>query len=112
MELTRERAIREHRKMWHWIAEETERRQEKVLKEEYFNMFFQTEDIANNCFCCEYGSQFRNICSHCPIVWGCAKKDSICIVSSSPYIKWCLSTGWQDAAKYARQIAELPEREV
>lgn len=29
MELTREQAIAEHRKMWYWIAEETERRKEK-----------------------------------------------------------------------------------
>lgn len=36
MKLTREQAIKEHRKMWRWIAEETENRRYCVSKTKYY----------------------------------------------------------------------------
>ena len=36
MRLTREQAIAEHRKMWNWIADETEKLKRRVGEREYF----------------------------------------------------------------------------
>lgn len=113
MKLTKEQAIREHRKMWHWIAGETERRQEKVYKEEYFNTFFPAEDIKNGCFCCEYDSQFRGCCVHCPLEWEPNEENMCCeYFYYSLYLLWACINEYHEAAALARQIAELPEREV
>lgn len=114
MNLTFDEAIENHRKMWNWIADETERRKRIVSKGEYFrenNMFC---DITNKCYCCEYGVQQTGVvngtikCSVCPINW----EADICEEYGSPYNKW--DNTYHDyklSAKYARQIANLPVRE-
>lgn len=113
MKLTREQAIAEHRKMWYWIAEETIKRQEKVHPDEYLNTFFPNRTIMSHGFCCEYDRQFNNDCAHCPIEWDPDEKDSCCNnYNGSFYLGWAYTSNWQEAAKYARQIAELPERKV
>lgn len=70
MELTREEAISEHRKMWNWIADEIEKekRDQDILdlKEEYCNREGYN-DIRSDCFCCGYT---KYICDYCPIEWG------------------------------------------
>lgn len=110
MKLTREQAIAEHRKMWHWIAEETERRRRKVYKHEYTNMFFPNNDITNDCFCCTYDKQFYWDCKRCPIEWDPIEKDICCNDYNALYYRWRKTNNWQEAAALARQIAELPER--
>ena len=54
--MTREEAIANHRKMWRWIADETERRECAVKKTDYFDaMGIHEEDRPlSNCYCCEY----------------------------------------------------------
>lgn len=53
MELTREQAIKEHRKMWNWLAEHPEK-----YKDDYFEIHHeQFGHINNYCFLCEYNSQ-------------------------------------------------------
>lgn len=60
--------------MWRWIAEETFREKRKVYKHEYllklYGHQYEYDDICNECFCCEYVSQFTNEeCHSCPIAW-------------------------------------------
>lgn len=123
MDLTREQAIKEHRKMWNWIADETINRQIKVTKWEYFYTFKFIEPI-HLCYCCEYA---RNVCEerkenssigsrcwYCPIKWG--EEDSARCYDDecdppALYSLWerLGNLEFEQAAYLAKQIAELPE---
>lgn len=124
MKLTFEEAIENHRKMWNWIADETEKRRELVNKSDYF----EENDIIMChlfCFCCQYakdnsdatrlGVEIRD-CKICPIDWGVQVDDydkHQCIKHNTPYDWWVEANSfeeWKFAAKYARQIANLPVR--
>lgn len=128
MNLTKEQAITEHRKMWRWIAEETEKRKQIVKKSEYLYTYCRLDEhIRFNCFCCEYDKQrnreeFLYInCRFCPINWGSAATNYMCEDLTDMdddyglYAEWIEAVkcdDWQIAAAIARQIAELPEREI
>ena len=116
MKLTKSEAVREHRKMWNWIADETEKRKEKVEKEDYFIEVEPycsiREEREELCWCCEYVSSIEDgwdecwACwACCPIVWPNRKH---CIYET--FGKWDIETNWKRAAELARQIANLPER--
>lgn len=123
MTLAKQEAIENHRKMWNWIADELEKGNgDKYLhivdiKVEYFvkhNIKLKNRPFAN-CFCCEYtgsnNGQFN--CGDCPLKWpngGTCFGDGI----NGLYIRaWdaCVNDNYAEAAKLARQIANLPERE-
>lgn len=57
MNLEFDEAIENHRKMWNWIADETEQRKEIVTKEDYFAENKIQDDVFENCYACEYGIQ-------------------------------------------------------
>ena len=108
MNLTREQAIAEHRKMWNWIADETNRLKRKVSKYKYFDVM-RIDDIPDNrCYCCEFFKQNPFYCGcDCIINWG---EGIVC--TDSYYEKWTSADDWQEAARLARIIANLPEREA
>lgn len=119
MQLTREEAIANHRKMWNWIADETERLERVVLKPEYF----KEHNISHNdfpmhfCYCCSFDLTYWSLplCGACPINWGVNTEMQACCNKKSPYKKWRIvvnhySHDWESAAKLAREIANLPER--
>ena len=112
MELTREEAVSRHRKMWRWIAEETEKRKRIVVKLEYFMaMKTKKKDIPfNMCYCCEYArlDEISCNCELCPILWDGI--DNHCCKNGSSFRSWGDTCNWQVAAKAAKAIAELPER--
>ena len=130
MKLTREQAIAEFRKMWNWIADETEKREDAVEKKEYFKEN-NLGIVANDCFLCEYDwqaeSDEEDSCYNCPINFGeVAEYDEDgyrnrpCVdAEDSPYMKWSdhlldmemFGKGHEALAKYAREVANLPERE-
>lgn len=119
--LTKERAIKEHRRMWRWIAKQYEKgSREKVfkLKEAYLNGKY--EDVEADCFCCEYDVYLGEYsCDNCPIKWEAIEKgyDAYCQRLDSPYHKLVIlsnssiSFDCKEAAKLTREIANLPERE-
>ena len=131
MKLTKEQAVSEFRKMWNWIADETERRKGVVFKEEYFvEHGMDPEDVANECYLCEYdvqGDAEQQACYFCPIDFGEMEEydengyqHTPCIDAlTSPFKKWCKQNtycmckkdGYDELAKYAREVANLPERE-
>ena len=76
MKLTKEQAIKEHRKMWKWISRQIMKDYKEnysikdiaSYKKIYLENNFENEYIYNNCFCCEYaGIQYR--CVSCLIYW-------------------------------------------
>lgn len=111
--MTKKEAVENHRKMWRWIAEETLREKRKVYKYEYllklYGHQYEYDDICNECFCCEYASQFTNDeCHICPVVWPtgfCGARDGL-------YAKFVDTKSLKQRAEIARVISELPERET
>lgn len=135
--LTKEEAIAHHRKMWNWIADRLEEHHPGcnvyMYKEKYMEENFPNIDITNNCFCCHYavqendGDDFTNYCISCPLVWGTeantndffceqGNHDIIEALSLFNYGLWNYAQRltenhcYDEAAKVARQIANLPER--
>lgn len=127
MELTKEQALEEHRKMWNWIADQYENgRVEDVhaMKEEYIEETEYRERMLHNCFCCEYAIQKRSgarRCLDCPVIWGAEVYDEFfpCEHFLSAYEKLKNESCKSDkcdvnselCARFAREIANLPERE-
>lgn len=130
--LTKQQAIAEHRKIWRWIAEQTEKQKRVVDKIEYLRQFKPPKIKyryypSNLCFCCEYGEDTlielgyelntKNMCKLCPIDWGSSYQKLMCVNktdgSKNIYELWAnlSDEDWQQATKLAKQIAELPERE-
>lgn len=109
--LTRETAIKNHRKMWNWIADETLKQKRIVGKYEYFQFLeIKMNNLdrrpKNLCYCCEFAN---GLCPRCPIDWG--QNDAWCYdISTGLYIKWQKELNYKKAAKIARRIAKLPER--
>lgn len=116
----REATIAAFREMWRWIAEETLKQKRIVWKHEYFEANPSKEMPENAmCYLCDYASHMElehgfkaSTCDYCPIDWG----QSNCmggIVGFTAYINWaqCTINNWEDAARYAKQISELPEKE-
>ena len=116
MELTKKRSITLHRRMWRWIGLKTLKEKRCVNKSEWFAKFGGDVDVRDNCYCCEYAMQFlashrddnMSLCRFCPIDWGglnCMYK----LFSLWNIAVWLQI--YEEAAKFALQIAELPERE-
>lgn len=127
--LTKEQAIAEHRKMWNWIADRLEEHHPGydvcMYKEKYMEENFPNNNIMHNCFCCQYAVQendynyFTNFCINCPLVWGTeANTDEFFCEKGNceEYGLWSYAQRltknlcYDEAAKVARQIANLPER--
>lgn len=127
MELTKEQAINEHRKMWNWIADKYKNgRKESIsdLKREYCDK--NNLSIYSDCFCCEYDSKHDNndlskLCKNCPIRWGsegyvdnryCLDRFEI-NDDGGLYMRASMHSNnehYKRAEELARKIANLPER--
>lgn len=134
MNISREEAIRKHREMWSWIAEQYEYELDvpvKRLKTKFVKEHYPNDYPASMCYCCEYagivlnseigGSRYN--CERCPLEWPstccelmCSHKtdeldsDGLyeqCIYQSLSYI-----ANYKKAASIAREIANLPERKI
>ena len=128
--LTKDEAIELHRKMWRWIAEETEKLGRKVYKWEYFKaMGIDENDVPiYDCYCCEFDILERfnrhctSNCEECPLDWGAGYETGYievnCLTIEYFYVqrfgyfrRWVNTKSPEEAAELARIIAELPEKE-
>lgn len=124
MQLTREQAIAEHRKMWNWIAGFIENSKTisdiDGLKEIYCKRVEKECEILHNCFLCEYtsfvsfGVKYCS-CDECPIKWESESNKFMCerkrnVTGDGLWIKCRDAETWQEQDALARQIANLPER--
>ena len=115
MKLTKEEAIRRHKMMWGWIADETLRRQKCVDKLDAFEHFgWDPCPVLSNCWCCEYASNIDTncVCDYCPIAWPSKSNHVPCIRYGlySIWFKAMVHDDWRTAAYYALYISMLPER--
>lgn len=129
MELTREQAIEEHRKMWQWIAEQYEKMEHTNyigysdcmnpfdLKEKYIleNGHDDFSSVYLDCFLCEYTSELDDVgCENCPLDWGIVMD---CIGTSmnrglyGRLIDCHRNWDFKKCTELARVIAELPEKQ-
>ena len=108
-----------------------------MYKAEYIKNNFPDDTIRNYCFCCQYTTQeidnyFENHCIYCPLLWGtedntdeyfCEQGNCDIPVeylslfnSDEKYGLWSYAQRltenycYDEAAKVARQIANLPEK--
>lgn len=123
MELTREQAITEHRKMWRWIAEQYENGKDidpYRLKEIYLlkNGYDAPFLIQSYCFLCEYTEElWDRECNNCPLIWSTTGN---CMETSDGHrglygqlMDCYFNLGdMEECAELARQIAELPEKQL
>ena len=106
----RKKAIKKHRKMWRWLAENPGKG-----KLSYLMLYDPKADLERDCYLCEYAINkampyeiiISRYCNHCPLHWN----GSECNSYFSLYADWFHSKlNSEERAKLARQIAELPER--
>lgn len=120
MELTREQAITEHRKMWRWIAEQYIGKDDIYYMNPYrfkqiylYKNGYNSSLIHSCCFLCEYVKKWKN-CDKCPLDWGISKS---CIGDSKndglykQINTYYYEENYKKCAELARQIAELPEKQ-
>lgn len=134
--LTKEQAIKAHRALWNWIADETKRtgyipRKADFKDSDYPNI----RNCTNQCYVCDYATtqvlkeepylpyvDIELRCPNCPLQWPdefynndssdnfkcCTNEDY-----SGLYDEWCdlkqTQTNITKAVEIARQIANLPE---
>lgn len=103
---TRREAIESTRKMWTWGGDNKARD-----KDEYFKAHPELEIPRSNCYICEYCSKKDIPCAECLLIWSKTEEGGGCYADNSPYQEWLCSNTPEDKAKYAYQIANLPERE-
>lgn len=116
MTLTREEAIKKTRNMWNWIADKTLERKAIVGKLDYFEENGIKDIPSCACYLCEYDSELSYKCKRCPLEFLKNNNDEImpCCDDDSPYSKWYDACAFYEdyelAAKYAREIVNLPEK--
>lgn len=100
----------EFRKMWNWIADETEKQKRFVGKIEYFNNNGKPIPIEL-CYCCEYTKALNGKnCGHCPCT---NPTDERFLCADGLYSKWrhCFNNDdYINAAKFAKKIANFEFR--
>ena len=130
--LTREEAIRRHRLMWNWIADETEKTGELITKKDAFKHFgWDGSKVLSSCWCCEYaGQNYNTLCDHCPLDFAKGNANGVKYCSTGYtdangtrqdglYTKWnlirwlgsCDSKKLDEYIDLAKRIANLPEKE-
>ena len=132
MELAKEQAIQEHRKMWNWIADQYKNGCIKFIYEveqRYIDEYtkYSSNEIESLSFCCEYTNQNdeKDSCNMCPLAWDKITGYCACLQTSKLnedgnfvglYQKVVDETGdsieidFDKVYKLCKQIANLPER--
>lgn len=113
--------VKNHRRLWSWIARETEKREEIVFKDEFFEVagMMDASCPRNCCYACDFvKSRYREAClfrhcSECPFAWRTISGETVdgCIGDNSIYTAWKGSSSWKEAAELAYMIANLPLKE-
>lgn len=134
MNISREEAIRKHREMWNWIAEQYENGVTvpvDCLKAKFVKEHYPNDDPDSKCYCCEYAGKTLNPvygspkynCEKCPLEWPSNEKFFTCVYKTrglemdglygkiTCYTDPTMGT-YKKAVTIAREIANLPERKI
>lgn len=105
--LSKREAIQLHREMWVWLAEHPEAGKYDWPGWKVNGGNHST--IDNDCFLCEYLYTRKITCEgeECPLVWF---PGATCRTAGSPYLEWVNTNDPIERAKFALQIANLPEK--
>lgn len=118
--MTKQEAIKNHRAMWNWIADEIKEAKCVLdvyeMKRQYLlsNGFLR---VQNYCFLCQYSSGYG--CQKCPMEWPSKAEIYMCEDDGNDLDGLWLECynmydngdlDWRKQADLARQIANLPER--
>ena len=134
MNISREGAIRKHREMWNWIAEQYENGATvpvRRLKQDFIKNYYPYDSPDSDCYCCGYaetvhcGSSTVSLrkCESCPLAWPSNQKIYMCVYKTRRLTTDGLYGRIKDytdptiaaykiAATIAREIANLPERKI
>ena len=134
MNIYKDEAIRKHREMWNWIAEQYENGDTvpvSRLKQDFIKKYYPYDSLKSDCYCCMYaetvlGPQcggLLNICERCPLEWPSNQKNLMCVyktrrlMTDGLYGRIIYDTdpiiaAYKKAAIIAREIANLPERKI
>ena len=111
---TKEQAIADFRRLWRWLAEDSNRRKESWP--EWENNGGTVRQCGNNCPLCEYtlGLTDDNFhCKECPIEWpktDCVLQGLICVPCELSFFGLWMETDGKDRQDLAKKISELPEK--
>lgn len=115
MKLTREDAIRLHRELWGWLAENPMK--EKEDWPGWKKNGGEHPTPPSNCFCCQYAKDVYgfgrgSICGKCPLIW-----ERLTLLITSPcfnsyFGKWDSATAPEERSRLAALIRDLPEKKV
>lgn len=136
--ISKEEAIKNHRAMWNWIADQYEKgsnQRVRFLKREYIdtmdpNREERIKKLYVSCYCCYYAginnivgvdNRYMFNCDQCPVVWPSYAKEGMCCEETSStiglyqLIKECTAF-YKDVdeirdilVKLCRLVADLPE---
>ena len=119
--MLREEAIKKHRAMWNWIAEQIVTNEHTMniasLKSDYIDMQKKKKKMCyhNYCYLCKYTDVN---CNECPLLWPSDAKEYQCedgYIDKGLYFQCCDlygSDNWKLQAQLAYEIANLPERKM
>lgn len=108
--MTKDEAVKYHREMWNWIADEVEKEgivlRVPVLEKNWCDTHNTHPTLS--CFACTYCG-FKLCEDGCLFDWGSGCDFTIC---GRGYYGECVrAKTWQEQAELARKIANLPVRE-
>lgn len=136
--ISKEEAIKNHRAMWNWIADQYEKGNNKrvqILKREYIDTMDPNRDerikkLYVSCYCCYYAginnivgadNEYMFNCDQCPVVWPSYAGEGMCCEGTSrtiglyEFIEECTAfyKGFDEIrdilVKMCRLVADLPE---
>lgn len=122
--MERNEAIKYFRRMWHDMYEHIMDEEKRIHVPTYKRDWCINNGVRflNNCPLCQYACEENNhqqICRACPIEWGsrasayyCERISNIDTTGYGLWLKCRDAYTWQEQAALAKQISELPEREV
>lgn len=137
--ISKEEAIKNHRVMWNWIADQYEKGSNmriRFLKREYINTMDPKYNarikLHASCYCCYYagihgivgaGNKYMFNCDQCPVVWPSYAEEGMCCEGASratgiglyKLIEKCttfykgVNENRDILVKLCRLVADLPE---
>lgn len=109
MKLTKKEAIKRHRELWGWLAE-------NPMKDELDWPGWERYDAAlNDCFLCEYTSNKYSKCEHCPVEFKETNdypRGTVGYCLGGLFIRWDRATEPKERSRLAALIRDLPEKKM